>query len=170
MSGSVLRFRTLCFFDFLRVFCVGFNIVYIFLYILSNLIFFSVIFHVKSILEEHRCLKAFWVGNLKTKNLRGEEISSQVAICVEIMLIMLLMFQRSRMRSRSTATVLLEQKMMTLFPMLRLKTLPLTQLVDSMQMTLRQCCPLLSGKTFWTVTFGEGGVECVCLCETKCMK
>jgi len=33
---------------------------------------------VKSILEEHRCLKAFWVGNLKTKNLRGEEISSQV--------------------------------------------------------------------------------------------
>jgi hypothetical protein len=38
-----------------------------------------VIFHVKSILEAHRCLKAFWVGNLKTKNLRGEEISSQVS-------------------------------------------------------------------------------------------
>jgi Fanconi anemia group D2 protein len=37
-----------------------------------------VIFNVKSILEVHRCLKAFWVGNLKTKNLRGEEISSQV--------------------------------------------------------------------------------------------
>ena len=37
-----------------------------------------VIFNVKSILEAHRCLKAFWVGNLKTKNLRGEEISSQV--------------------------------------------------------------------------------------------
>jgi len=38
-----------------------------------------VIFHVKSILEAHRCLKAFWVGNLKTTNLRGEEISSQVS-------------------------------------------------------------------------------------------
>ena len=37
-----------------------------------------VIFNVKSILEAHGCLKAFWVGNLKTKNLRGEEISSQV--------------------------------------------------------------------------------------------
>jgi hypothetical protein len=37
-----------------------------------------VIFNVKSILEAHRCLKALWMGNLKTKNLRGEEISSQV--------------------------------------------------------------------------------------------
>jgi Fanconi anemia group D2 protein len=39
-----------------------------------------VIFNVKSILEAHRCLKAFWVGNLKSKNLRGEEISSQVSL------------------------------------------------------------------------------------------
>ncbi len=42
-----------------------------------------VIFNVKSILEQHRCLKAFWVGNLKTKNLRGEEINSQVMLRVE---------------------------------------------------------------------------------------
>ncbi|KAJ3413081.1 Fanconi anemia group D2 protein [Chytridiales sp. JEL 0842] len=40
----------------------------------------SFLFEVKKILEMNDCLQAFWVGNLKHKNLNGEAISSQIPI------------------------------------------------------------------------------------------
>ncbi|KAJ3330634.1 Fanconi anemia group D2 protein [Blyttiomyces sp. JEL0837] len=38
----------------------------------------SLVFEVKNILEENNCLKAFYVGNLKHRNLKGDAISSQL--------------------------------------------------------------------------------------------
>ena len=35
---------------------------------------------VKAMLADHGCADAFWLGNLKQRNLKGEEIVSQVIL------------------------------------------------------------------------------------------
>lgn len=38
----------------------------------------TLVYRVKALLAANNCSSAFWMGNLKNKNLRGEEISSQM--------------------------------------------------------------------------------------------
>eukprot|EP01135_Chromosphaera_perkinsii_P010387 Nk52_evm59s2118 gene=Nk52_evmTU59s2118 len=38
----------------------------------------SIIYRVKAMLEHNECLEAFWLGNLKHRNLKGEEVPSQM--------------------------------------------------------------------------------------------
>jgi Fanconi anemia group D2 protein len=40
------------------------------------------VFHVKAMLAFHNCQEAFWLGNLKNRNLQGDEIASQSQVSV----------------------------------------------------------------------------------------
>ena len=43
----------------------------------------AILFKVKAMLAVHGCPGGFWMGNLKHKNVAGEEVSSQMAIPVK---------------------------------------------------------------------------------------
>ena len=38
----------------------------------------SLVFRVKAMMAANRCTQAFWMGNLKNRDLQGEELLSQV--------------------------------------------------------------------------------------------
>ncbi|KAJ1556316.1 hypothetical protein HK405_002373 [Cladochytrium tenue] len=40
----------------------------------------TLLFEIKKMLSENNCLHAFWIGNLKQRNLKGENISSQIPV------------------------------------------------------------------------------------------
>lgn len=46
----------------------------------------ALIYRVKAALVANNCSSAFWMGNLRNKNIHGEEILSQVSLFVSIIL------------------------------------------------------------------------------------